>query len=158
MYGDLDEKDSAIIDVLRDDGRISIQAMADRLGLPRVTVHDRLKKLVEKEIITGFSPRLDRTKLGQPLHGFIQATYERQAWHRSQDDRREIAKKICELPFVVSCHIVTGDWDFLIEVVASSMDALGDAILDSLSHHEGVGRTHTMVSFYDFEGKAGMLS
>jgi hypothetical protein len=46
-----------------------------------------------------------------------------------------------------------GDWGFLIEVIASNMDALGDAILDSLSQLEGGGgRTHIMVSFYDFEG------
>ncbi len=154
MYDELDVKDAAIIDVLRSDARISVQSLADRLGFPRVTVHDRLKKLQERGIVTGFSIKLDRVKLGRPLHGFIQATYERQSWHRSQDDRRDIAKKICELPFVVGCHIVTGDWDFLIEVVAKSMDALGDAILDSLSKLEGVGRTHTMVSFYDFEGAA----
>ena len=154
MYDELDVKDAAIIDVLRSDARISVQSLADRLGFPRVTVHDRLKKLQERGIVTGFSIKLDRVKLGRPLHGFIQATYERQSWHRSQDDRRDIAKKICELPFVVGCHIVTGDWDFLIEVVSKSMDALGDAILDSLSKLEGVGRTHTMVSFYDFEGAA----
>jgi len=47
-----------------------------------------------------------------------------------------------------------GDWDFLIEVVASSMDAPGDAILDSLSQLEGVGRTNIMISFYDFEGRS----
>ena len=47
-----------------------------------------------------------------------------------------------------------GDWDFLIGVVASSMDARGDAILDSLSQLEGVGRSNIMISFYDFEGRS----
>lgn len=153
----LDAKDLAIVGALRDDARISVQALADKLGMPRVTAHDRLKRMREKGIIKRFTVILDRREVGRPLHAFIQATYERQAWHRSQEDRRDVAKKICELPFVVGCHIVTGDWDFLIEVAARGMDALGDAILDSLSQLEGVGRTHTMVSFYDFEGVASAL-
>lgn len=153
----LDSKDSAIVDALRADSRTSVQALSDSLGIPRVTIHDRMRRLVEKGVIKEFTISLDRHELGRPLHAFIQATYERNSWRRSQDDRRVVAEQICELPFVVSCHIVTGDWDFLIEVVASGMDALGDAILDSLSQLDGVGRTHTMVSFYDFEGSMSHL-
>lgn len=153
----LDAKDTAIIEALKVDSRVSVQSLAKLVGFPRVTVHDRLKKLLSRGIIKDFTLTLDRDKLGLPLHAFIQATYERESSHRSQDDRRDVAKSICQLPFVVKCHIVTGDWDFLVEVVASGMDALGDAILDSLTKLQGVGRTHTMVSFYDFDGSAAAL-
>ena len=63
MYDELDTKDAAIIDVLRTDSRISVQSLADRLGFPRVTVHDRLKRLQERGIVTGFSIKLDRSCL-----------------------------------------------------------------------------------------------
>ena len=57
-------------------------------------------------------------------------------------------------PFVAGCHIITGQWDFVIEVVAKEMDSLGDSILDNLSKIEGIGHTQTMVSFYSYRGAA----
>ena len=54
----------------------------------------------------------------------------------------------------MGCHIITGQWDFIIEVVASEMDSLGDSILDNLSKIKGIGHTQTMVSFYSFPGAA----
>ena len=153
----LDEKDAAIIAELCKDSRISVQSLAKTIGFPRVTVHDRIKKMQAKGIIDHFTLVLSREKMGMPLHAFIQATYDRESWQKSQEDRRDVAKAICQLPYVIKCHIVTGDWDYLIEVVASGMDALGDAILDSLTKLQGVGRTHTMVSFYDFDGPSRTL-
>jgi len=62
------------------------------------------------------------------------------------------------MPFVVGCHIVTGQWDFIIEVLARNMEDLGDSILDGLSAVPGVGHTQTLVSFYSFEGEAKALN
>jgi DNA-binding Lrp family transcriptional regulator len=61
------------------------------------------------------------------------------------------------MPFVVGCHIVTGQWDFIVEVVAKDMANLGDSILDQLSDISGVGHTQTLVSFYSFDGIAKSL-
>ena len=76
---------------------------------------------------------------------------------RGNVDRRDIAQKICEFPYVVRCNVVAGDWDLLIEVVSPSMDSLGDAILDGLSKVGGIASTQTMVSFYDYSGPASSL-
>jgi len=54
----------------------------------------------------------------------------------------------------VGCHIITGQWDFIIEVVAREMDSLGDSILDELSKIEGISHTQTMVTFYSYTGAA----
>lgn len=150
-FRDLDEKDEQILSLLRTDSRASTQAIADALGMPRVTAHDRIRRLSERGVVKRFTVEIDRARLGYPLHGFILANW---AGERGQTDRREVAQEIAALPFVVNVHIVTGQWDFIVEVVARDMEDLGDAILDRLSAIDGMGHTQTMVSFYDYEGAA----
>ncbi|MBP72774.1 MAG: transcriptional regulator [Euryarchaeota archaeon] len=154
-YSDLDQKDRSIIEILREDARASTQAIADTLGMPRVTVHDRIRRLQDRKIVKRFTVDLGREELGLPLHAFILANW---TGERKETDRRKVAQEICKMPFVASCHIVTGRWDFIIEVVARDMSDLGDSILDNLSEVSGVGHTETLVSFYDFDGMADSLT
>ena len=116
-----------------------------------MTVHDRIKRLQERGIIEKFSVKLSHEKLGLPLHGFLLANW---AGDKAKKDRRSVAQEICKLPFIVGCHIITGQWDFMIEVVAKEMNTLGDSILDELSKIQGIGHTQTMVTFYSFYGAA----
>ncbi len=82
--------------------------------------------------------------MGWTLNAIILAN-----WHgdRGLSDRRKVAQEICNLDFVKSCHIVTGQWDFVIEVVARDMSDLGDSILGRLSSIVGMGHIQSMVSF-----------
>jgi len=151
----LDMKDQRIIELLSGDARMSTQSIADRLNMPRVTAHDRIRRLQERGIVRRFTVDIDAGVVGSPLNGFILANWQGE---RGLTDRRMVAQEICELSFVKSCHIVTGQWDFIIQVVAKDMEDLGDAILDRLSGIEGMGHTRTMVSFYDYGGPAEALS
>jgi Lrp/AsnC family transcriptional regulator for asnA, asnC and gidA len=149
MAIELDEKDEAILQSLEIDSRRGTQAIADSLSLPRVTVHDRIRRLKEKGVIKRFTIQRDPRAVGLELRAFIFIRCE-----RGQVDRRDVAEQLIALPFCIRVSIITGDWDLLVEVVASSMDTLGDAILDQLSKVPGVSGTQTMVSFYEFEGMA----
>jgi Lrp/AsnC family transcriptional regulator for asnA, asnC and gidA len=149
MAIELDEKDEAILQSLEIDSRKGTQAIADSLSLPRVTVHDRIRRLKEKGVIKRFTIQRDPRAVGLELRAFIFIRCE-----RGQVDRRDVAEQLIALPFCIRVSIITGDWDLLVEVVASSMDTLGDAILDQLSKVSGVSSTQTMVSFYEFEGMA----
>jgi len=149
MAMELDEKDEAILQSLEIDSRKGTQAIADSLSLPRVTVHDRIRRLKEKGVIKRFTIQRNPRAVGLDLRAFIFIRCE-----RGQVDRRDVAEQLIALPFCIRVSIITGDWDLLVEVVASSMDTLGDAILDQLNKISGVSGTQTMVSFYEFEGMA----
>lgn len=151
LFDQLDDKDTQILELLIEDARASTKSIADRLNIPRVTVHDRIKRLQERGVIDKFTVKISHEKLGLPLHGFLLANW---AGDKARKDRRSVAKEICKLPFIVGCHIITGQWDFIIEVVAREMDSLGDSILDELSKIEGIGHTQTMVTFYSYSGAA----
>ena len=149
MPSTIDDKDEAILRLLEQDSRASTQAIADSLSLPRVTVHDRIRRLKDKGVIEKFTISRDARAVGLNLRSFILVKCE-----RSNVDRRTVAEKMCEFPFVVRVSIVTGEWDLLVEVVASSMDGLGDVILDDISSISGIAGTQTLVAFYDFAGPA----
>lgn len=149
MPTELDDKDEAILRSLEADSRKGTQGIADSLSMPRVTVHDRIRRLKEKGVIKRFTIQREPRAVGLDLRAFIFIRCE-----RGQVDRRNVAEQLIALPFCIRVSIITGDWDLLVEVVASSMDTLGDAILDQVSKIAGVASTQTMVSFYEFEGSA----
>jgi len=67
----LDEKDLAILSILKRDSRRSTKAIASELEMPRATVHERIKRMTEKGVIRGFSLKLDHAKMGMPITAFI---------------------------------------------------------------------------------------
>jgi Lrp/AsnC family transcriptional regulator, regulator for asnA, asnC and gidA len=149
MVIELDDKDEAILHSLESDSRKGTQAIADSLAMPRVTVHDRIRRLKEKGVIKRFTIQREPRAVGLDLRAFLFVRCE-----SGQVDRRDVAEQLVTLPFCIRVSIITGDWDLLVEVVASSMDTLGDAILDRVSKIVGVSGTQTMISFYEFEGSA----
>ncbi len=148
----LDSNDLKLIELLKQDSRASVTSLADKLGVARVTTHDRMVRLKREGVIRRYTVDIDAKAWGYDLRAFIFARCE-----RGNVDRRNVAQKICEFPYVVRCNVVAGDWDLLIEVVSPSMDSLGDAILDGLSKVGGIASTQTMVSFYDYSGPASSL-
>ena len=90
-FSNLDAKDAGILKMLNQDSRATTQAIADALDMPRVTVHDRIRRLQDKNIIDRFTVEVNRKELGWPLHGFILANWVGQ---RDEIDRRFVAEEI----------------------------------------------------------------
>ena len=152
LFMKLDSIDLKLIELLKQDARPSVTSIAESMGVARVTTHDRMVRLQREGIIRRYTVDIDAKAWGYELRAFIFARCD-----RGDVDRRDVAQRICALPYVVRCNVVAGDWDLLIEVVSPSMDSLGDAILDGLSKVGGIASTQTMVSFYDYSGPASSL-
>ena len=148
----LDAIDLKLIELLKQDCRESVTSLAEKIGTARVTTHDRMVRLKREGIIRRYTVDIDAKAWGYELRAFIFARC-----NAGNVDRLDVAKKQCDLPYVVWCNVIAGDWELLIEVVSASMDSLGDAILDGLSKVGGIANTQTMVSFYDYSGPASSL-
>ena len=70
----MDDIDVKIIKILRKNGRISMQHLAKEINMSGPAATDRVKKLEDAGIITGYGAHIDEAKLGRPLHAFITAT------------------------------------------------------------------------------------
>jgi DNA-binding Lrp family transcriptional regulator len=137
----LDAIDYKILDILQREGRISNAELARRIDLSQPATHARLKRLEQSGIIQAYIAVLDREKLGFEMLCFVHVTLEKHQpdWVKTFHDQ------VMDMPEVVECYHVTGDFDYLLKVVMHQRRDLEDFLVDKLSRIPGVGRVHTSV-------------
>ncbi len=136
----LDRYDYRILNILQQEGRISNQELADRIGLSPSPCLRRVKALEEAGIIIGYHAELDARKLGYSLMALIHISMERHT--ADQFDRFESA--IRELPEVQECLLITGqDADYQLKVVVADMDAYQELLLNRITRIPGVSGVHS---------------
>lgn len=139
----LDEKDLAILRELRKDARRSTKSIAKDLAIPRATVHERIKRMVDKGVVKGFTVVPDHAKLGEPVTAFILVSFV----PNSGSGQRELADRIAALEGVHEVHLVSGEHDILLKVRGGSIEHIGALVIDKIRPLEGVGRTLTVACF-----------
>ena len=136
----LDRYDHRILDILQQQGRISNQELADRIGLSPSPCLRRVKALEEAGVIIGYHAELDARKLGYSLMALIHISMERHT--ADQFDHFESA--IRELPEVQECLLITGqDADYQLKVVVADMDAYQELLLNRITRIPGVSGVHS---------------
>jgi len=143
MGAALDNIDLKLLKELKENARENIASLSRKVGIPRTTVHYRIKKLVEEGIIEKFTVKPNYKKLDLGTTAFILARYEPE----SGLSQREVAKRIAALDGVYEVHIIAGEWDLLIKVRAPTSEEVGKIVVDRLREIRGIGQTVTMVSF-----------
>ncbi|HHB89776.1 MAG TPA: Lrp/AsnC family transcriptional regulator [Anaerolineae bacterium] len=137
----LDKIDFKILDILQREGRISNAELARRIDLSQPATHARLKRLEQSGIIQAYMAILDREKLGFEMLCFVHVTLEK----HQPDWVKTFHARVLEMPEVVECYHVTGDFDYLLKVVMRQRRDLEGFLVDKLSRIPGVGRVHTSV-------------
>jgi Lrp/AsnC family transcriptional regulator for asnA, asnC and gidA len=138
----LDTSDEQILTELLKNADRSMMEIAEELKMRRTTVLDRIRKLKAAGIIKGFTIIPDYAKLGFDITAFIFLTMT----PIPGVNDREIARKVSNLEEVVEAHIITGDWDMILEVRARTMQEIASFAMDRLRSVEGVGKTMTCIS------------
>ncbi len=138
----IDEKDELILEELKKNGRESTVDIANKTGIARVTVHERIKKMQEKGIIKRFSVIPDHKKLGEETTAFVLISYE-----PNKLLQNEVAEKIGKLPGVYEVHLIAGEWDMIAKVRAKNLEAVGRLVLERIRSMVGVSKTFTMGAF-----------
>lgn len=145
----MDDLDRKILSVLREEARTPIAEVARQVGVARATVHERLNRLEASGIVKGARLELDPAALGRPLRAFILVGWQA----ATETHQREVARRIAGLEGVARVHNVTGQRDFLVEVLGRDMDDVGRLIIERIRAIDGVGGTETLIAFWTFEGE-----
>ena len=124
----LDVIDLKILRELQADARLPNITLADRVGLSPSPCSRRVKLLEEAGVIEGYRAVLDRQAVGLGLTVFAGVRVERHA----QDQADAFVKAVLSMPEVVACHLVSGDVDFLVEVVVPDMATYEAVVLRQL--------------------------
>jgi DNA-binding Lrp family transcriptional regulator len=139
----IDEKDEMIIAELKKNARNSTKDIAARINIPRVTVHDRIHKMIQHGIIKSFNVSIDYKKIGYPTEVFIFISFI----PTPDISQRELAQRIAKLPGVYEVHIISGEYDLLLKVREKTLEDVGTLVVDRLRQLKGVGRTLTFACF-----------
>jgi Lrp/AsnC family transcriptional regulator, leucine-responsive regulatory protein len=135
----LDRVDRRLLDVLQTEGRLSNVALAERVHLSPSPCLRRLKALEHDGVIAGYRAMLDREAVGLGLTAFVEIKVE----GHSEDLAAAMEAAVNAMPEVVSSHIVSGDADFLLEVVVPDLRSYERFLLGSLLKLPGVKDVRT---------------
>lgn len=124
----LDAIDLRILRELQADARIANLALAERVGLSPSPCSRRVRLLEEAGLIAGYRAMIDRAGVGLSLTVFAGIRVER----HSLENADAFVGAVLAMPHVVACHLVSGDADFLIEVVVPDMTTYESVVLRHL--------------------------
>lgn len=135
----IDVLDTQILGILQENARISNAEIARRVELAPSAVHERIRKLEERGIISGYSARIEPKSAELGLLAFI--------FVRSDESpgEEEAARALAALPEVQEVHHVAGEDCFLVKVRTRDTDALGALLRDRLKCIPSVRATRTTI-------------
>ena len=126
--------DRNILRALQKDARLSYAELARQVGLTTTPCKERVKRLEREGFIRGYHADLDPTKLGKGLVVFVQITLQRTAG----DAFAEFTQAIKDVPEVEECHLVAGNFDYLIKARVRDMADYREFLGGSLMQLPGV--------------------
>ena len=125
----LDKLDRKILHILQSDGRISMKDLSEQVGLSITPAIERVKRMERDGVITGYHARIDPPALGAKLLVFVEITLNTKSASMFEQFRREVLR----IPEVQECHLVSGDFDYLIKAriheMAEYRKLLGEMLL-----------------------------
>jgi Lrp/AsnC family leucine-responsive transcriptional regulator len=125
MANQVDSLDEQIIAALQENGRLTMKSLAEHVGLSSPAMIERVRRLEERGVISGYRAVIAPAALGRPISALIAATVDR----RDQD---AFAQKLQDQPAVAEVHRTTGDTTHLVKVNVPDMATL-EQIVDDLS-------------------------
>ena len=133
----LDDVDRRMLRILVNEGRISINELAGRVGISRATAYARFDRLVADGVINRFRADIDPRALGLDVAAMILINVEQGSWPTTRD-------KVSRLPGVEYVAMTSGEFDFVLLVRVPDIAALRDVVLYQLQGMPEVRSTETI--------------
>ena len=133
----MDATDQQLLSLLRKDARASIATLAQKLGVSRGTVTNRITRLEDAGVIVGYTVRLRPDAEPNEIHAWMSIAVE------GNETRAVIASLLGE-PGVASLHDTNGRWDLLAELRAANLSELAQ-LLERIRLVRGISNTETSI-------------
>ncbi|NMG77060.1 winged helix-turn-helix transcriptional regulator [Aromatoleum diolicum] len=114
---ELDRTDRRILDLLQKDGRIAMTDLAQKVGLSATPCTERVRRLEREGVITGYHARVNPQALGKNLLVFVEIKLSA----KSGEVFDRVKKELLFVPEVMECHLVSGDFDYLVKARITEM-------------------------------------
>ncbi len=150
---ELDRIDRNILRELQNDGRMSNVALSRRVGLSPTPCLERVKRLERDGFIQGYAALINPGFLGSALLVFVEVTLDR----TSSDIFDDFNQAVQKLDIIQECHLVSGDFDYLLKTRVADMSAYRELLGETLLRLPGVKETRTYVVMEEVKSIAKVL-
>ena len=135
----LDAIDRRILAELQGDGRMTVQQLAERVGLSASPCARRVRLLEQAGVIKGYVAVLDQAQIGLPISAFASIKLARQ----HEEDLDSFASAVSRWPEVVDCYLMTGQRDYLMRIVVRDLEAYERFLKEKLTRLSNVASIET---------------
>ena len=148
----LDSIDRRLLAELQAEGRITNVELAQRVGLTAPPCLRRVRALEESGVIRGYHADLDASKLGFAITVFAMVSLRSQA----EEDLRAFEAHVKTLPEVRECHMLNGEIDFILKIVAGDLKAFQDILTTHLTPAPNVASVKTSLTIRTSKNQPGI--
>lgn len=137
----LDRIDRMILDILQKQGRIAISELAAMVNLSTTPCSERVKRLERDGIIMGYHARLSPELLDKRLLVFLEIKLSA----KSGDVFEQVARDLADIPEVLECHLISGEFDYLVKARLKEMSAYRKLLGNILKKLPASASSHSYV-------------
>ena len=137
----LDKIDMKIIHLLQHNARMSIAELADKVGLSATPIKERMRRLQDQGVITGYHAKINPHLIGQGLLVFVEIKLK----DKSASLFAEFKRDVLRISQIMECHLVSGEYDYLLRVAVKDTKDYERLLRERLYKIKGV--RHSKSSF-----------
>ncbi|NLU08601.1 MAG: winged helix-turn-helix transcriptional regulator [Clostridiales bacterium] len=138
----LDDLDFQILDILLKDSRTPFLEIARECHVSGGTIHVRMKKMQDMNIIKGTKLIIDNSKIGYDVCGFIGIYLDKAR------NFKDVLDKLIDIKEIVEIHYTTGVYSIFIKIICKNISDLQDLLMNKIQSIDGIQRTDTIISLY----------
>lgn len=139
----MDSIDIKIVEILKQNGRISNKNLAEQIGLNPSSTLERVKKLEEKGVIQGYSANLDYNKMGYATTAIIQIALDK----HNREIIKQFIKHVSSLKEVTELYHISGQYDYMLKIYVENNKQLQLFLIENLTSFEHISKTETLLIF-----------
>lgn len=151
-FHDLDKSDKIILKVLQSQAQVPLSEMAAKAGLSPSTCHRRIKAMEEAGLILGYSAQLNRKHLGYANEFFVEVSLAAQ----TEEAFEKFEKAVARVPEILECHLMSGQFDYLLRVIARDAEDYERVHRTRLARLPGVQRIQSSLALRTVKAGGGL--
>jgi Lrp/AsnC family transcriptional regulator, leucine-responsive regulatory protein len=136
----IDAKDLAILKLLQQNARFTVKQIAEKIHLSTTPVHERIKRMEESGVIKQYVALLDYEKVKKGLMAICYVSLK----EHSKTAGTKFVKAILQMPEIIECFTISGEFDFMLKVVTQDMNAYHDFHVNKLSSIDNMGHVQSV--------------
>jgi|SRR5438034_7964142 len=148
----MDAYDRNILKWLQDDGRMTNVELAERIHLSAPQTLRRVRMLEENGVIRRYAALVAPAAIGLEVTAFVSLSLDREQFRNV----REVERNVMAFSEIVECHTISGDFDYLLKVVAADLKSLSVFLTDRLMQVPGVAGVRSMICMEEVKPQSSL--